>query len=294
MDHCYLCREEITRPVIFFKTDAFSFLECPHCGFVWLPKSSWPADQEGYYSEQYYPEGYAGRDNLAKLFSYRFQTIKRYFKPSGNVLEVGAGSGDFLHLLEGAGYRVEGVELSKRAALQAKQKYGLTLHQGTLAEAAFPDEYFDYIVMYHVLEHVPSPREVLQEARRILKPGGRILIEVPNVRSIDTLLARRLLLNVLDYPNHLYAFSRATLRRLVEEAGFATLGLHGGFPFLLARYMTKLRQLFSRKSGASSVASSVPSGKDLLEKAAQDSMLKQTLQQILPGMKITIVAEKST
>ncbi len=289
-ERCYFCQEEKDQPKVFFQIDGATFLQCQHCGLVWLEKSKWHSDQQTYYSEQYYSEEYSGRKDLKSLFSYRFKLIKKYFKPEGKILEIGAASGDFLHLLQDVGYEVYGVELSKRAAEQAARLYRLDLSQGTLEDAAFSENYFDYIVMYHVLEHVPDPHATLKEAYRVLKPGGRILIEVPNAHSID-MRSKRLLLNILDYPNHIYAFSPQLLKKLTVDAGFKPVTLEKSFPFLFAQFLMRARQLFKSSSMEES-SEEVVTGERLFKQAKQDSPLKRGIQSAIPGMKITIIAEK--
>ena len=85
-ERCHVCGSEDIRP--FIARDGF--LRCRACGLVWLVRGRWPEDQERHYSEEYYPAGYAGRQNRRALFSYRFEHIKRYFRPQGELLEVGA------------------------------------------------------------------------------------------------------------------------------------------------------------------------------------------------------------
>ena len=62
---------------------------------------------------------------------------------------------------------------------------GLQVHTGTLEGVRFPSSYFDVVTMYQVLEHIANPRAVLKECHRILKPGGRLLVSVPNIECYD-------------------------------------------------------------------------------------------------------------
>lgn len=291
---CISCKEKDIEPKIFSKVEDATFLRCQTCGFVWLEKGKWPINQQEYYSEQYYSKDYVGRRNLKDLFSYRFRLLKKYFKPQGKLLEIGAASGDFLHLMQDVGYEVYGVELSTRAAKQSQLNYGIKLSIGTLHEAAFSDNMFDYVVMYHVLEHVPDPLATLKEVWRIMKPGARVLIEVPNIQSVDA-FSRPLLLNMLDYPNHLYAFQPSTLTRLTRDANFKQIALSRSFPFLIAQYLEKLRTHLVRPALITNLIPNqmnTVSGKDLFMRASQESILKSMFSRVLPGMKMALIAEK--
>jgi SAM-dependent methyltransferase len=96
---------------------------------------------------------------------------------------------------------------------------GITVHQGSVQNAAFPDEFFDVVTMWHVLEHVPDPRETLGELRRILKPNGLLVVEVPDSASVTFRLCGDRWLQ-LDIPRHLQHFTPKTLVRILEDAKF--------------------------------------------------------------------------
>ncbi|MBI2410242.1 class I SAM-dependent methyltransferase [Candidatus Kaiserbacteria bacterium] len=283
-ERCYNCGSAEYRPI------AVGYLRCRTCGLGWLPRRSWPKDQERHYSEEYYPENYAGRKNKG-AFSYRFRLVKQYLVPQGELLEIGAASGDFLALLREAGYAVRGVELSKRAAEQARRNYGLAMIQGTLERAKFETGTFAYVVMYHVLEHVPDPKAALAEVNRVLKKGGRLLIEVPNVQSVDAKVSRKLMRSVLDVPNHLYAFSPRTLRSLLNGAGFRVIAEERSVPFIITQPLRWMASCL-KKEGTSRDQQAEASGRDLFERAPQSSVWKRYLASVLPGMKLALIAEK--
>jgi len=77
--------------------------------------------------------------------------------------------------------------------------------------------------MHHVIEHIPSPANTLKEIMRILKPGGRLFIKTPCCDSIPSILAGNKWFND---PDHIYFFSKATLLKLVESAGFSVCASH--------------------------------------------------------------------
>lgn len=139
--------------------------------------------------------------------------------PPGDILDVGCGSGAFLLALQEAGWRPQGVELS-RAAVEAAHSAGLSeVRAGDLLDAGYPGGSFDVVRFWHSLEHMRSPRAQLEQARRVLRSGGRLMIGVPNFSSLLARVARGRWY-YLDVPRHLWHFEPATLRPLVEGCGF--------------------------------------------------------------------------
>src|SRR5215472_8916534 len=99
-----------------------------------------------------------------------------------SLLDVGAGGGDFIASLSALGWKTTGVETDPVAAQRARAR-GLDVHQGDLESAGFADALFDAITLAHVIEHVPDPARLLAECRRVLKPGGRLVMLTPNTSS---------------------------------------------------------------------------------------------------------------
>jgi SAM-dependent methyltransferase len=105
---------------------------------------------------------------------------------------------------------------------------GLKVRSG-LAEAAlaeYPDEHFDVVTSWHVLEHVLDPSRVLAEAYRILKPGGVLMLEVPNFDSLGRTVLRTYWFP-LELPRHLYHYTPKTLGALLRKAGFGEITIKG-------------------------------------------------------------------
>src|SRR5262249_56230010 len=95
---------------------------------------------------------------------------------------------------------------------------GLDVYSGALRDAGFPDGHFDAAAMYHVIEHVTSPREELRELRRVIKPGGWLVLETPNIATLwYRLLGARWRQFI---PDHIFFFTPRTITRLCESGGF--------------------------------------------------------------------------
>jgi SAM-dependent methyltransferase len=144
------------------------------------------------------------------------------FVPGGTVLDVGCGSGAHLAELRDLGWNTVGVEMSDTAALAARERLGLDVRTGTLEDAAIPRGYADVVLLRMVLEHVRDPRRTLAEARRILRPGGRIIVSVPNAGSIETRFFGPYWF-AWDLPRHLSHFTPGSLTAMLREAGFGRI-----------------------------------------------------------------------
>jgi 2-polyprenyl-3-methyl-5-hydroxy-6-metoxy-1,4-benzoquinol methylase len=141
------------------------------------------------------------------------------------LLDVGCSNGQFMYHASHAGFQVQGVELNPGTARIAKAN-GLTVSVGTLAEAQFAAGSFDVITLNDVIEHVPNPRSLLGECRRLLQPKGILVIGTPNLDCLFNKLtwcAHRLLgipWSAVTPPHHVFQFSRRSLTPLLREMGF--------------------------------------------------------------------------
>ena len=137
----------------------------------------------------------------------------------GRLLDVGCGSGLFLSRMRDLGWDVIGVELDPKAVRVAQEEYGLNVQQRNLHDAGFPDNSFDVVTLSHVIEHVADPVELLKECRRVLKPGGKLVVTTPNCESLGHKVFG------LDWrgfepPRHFQIFSKTSLSIAAVKSGF--------------------------------------------------------------------------
>jgi SAM-dependent methyltransferase len=111
-------------------------------------------------------------------------------QPKGRLLDVGCGNGDFLQFAQRAGWEAIGVDPDPKAVEIARAR-GLTVHLGTLETLQEPPESLQGITMNHVIEHVHDPRATLTRCYRLLKPGGWLWLETPNLRRAGARPLRR-------------------------------------------------------------------------------------------------------
>jgi SAM-dependent methyltransferase len=143
--------------------------------------------------------------------------------PPGDLLDVGSGDGDFIFRARAHGWRVSGQEVNA-AAVSSARAAGLDVREGELAAAGFKPSSFDAVRLWHVLEHVADPVGLLGEIRPLLRPGGILIVGVPDYGSpIRRLFGARW--SGLQPRYHLSHFDRRTLTSALEKAGFAVLHL---------------------------------------------------------------------
>lgn len=127
----------------------------------------------------------------------------------GSILDIGAGTGEFLLTCKNDGWHVTGIEPSERAKQIAHQK-GIGMEESL---ANLTDHSFDVITMWHVLEHVPNLEQQLKELKRLLKPNGVLLVAVPNYKSYDAKVYQEYWA-AYDVPIHLWHFSKNAISKL--------------------------------------------------------------------------------
>ena len=130
-------------------------------------------------------------------------------KSKGNLLDIGAGTGDFLLVAKENGWKTVGIEPSEKAKAIA-QKKGVEL-KSNLSD--LENHSFDVITMWHVLEHVPNLENQIKELKRLVKPNGSIIIAVPNFKSYDANYYKEFWA-AFDVPRHLWHFSKTAIQKL--------------------------------------------------------------------------------
>ena len=199
---------------------SFPVRRCLGCSFLWteLPKGFDLAD---WYERGYWQSDDDGQPDAVPARARRFWRAwngsprpSRWIK-SGRVLDLGCGPAyDSAEMLAEGALPI-GVDTSRGALIMAGQKH-VTGLQASAERLPLSDACIDAVVMSQVLEHMPEPRAVLAEATRVLKPGGRILILLPNSGSLQRRLFDTDWVN-WHLPYHLWHFSAATLRTMLAK-----------------------------------------------------------------------------
>ncbi|MCH2169250.1 class I SAM-dependent methyltransferase [Myxococcota bacterium] len=202
---------------------------CSECGLGRLHPMPDAEVIESYYPDEYYGEpGIKFQPLVERLVrwvgSRHISFLSQGLEPGARVLDVGCGRGVILGALADRGFEVHGFEISAEAARGADARAQVTV-AGTLTEAEYPSQYFDQVVIWHVFEHIVNPVETLESVHRILKPGGRLIVAVPNFSSLQSRWSGPAWFH-LDLPRHLYQFPLSALRALLDRSGFEVGNAH--------------------------------------------------------------------
>ena len=230
----------------------FCLWGCKNCGLIFLNPQLSPKELEKYYTPDYYKrieknpnrvrnvtEGFSGKllsvfikhPIVFKVFLFPLSSFIRGVKiiPYGKYLDAGCGKGQFLYEMKqlnpkGEYFGVEPGDFDKEDI----KKRGLKIFKETLVDACFPNNYFDIITLNQVFEHVHNPSQTIKELKRILKPGGTLIIAVPNCNSLGYKLFRKYWYH-LDAPRHLFDYSDKTLKKYAEKFHFNIVKIRHGF-----------------------------------------------------------------
>ncbi|MBI3192855.1 MAG: class I SAM-dependent methyltransferase [Ignavibacteriae bacterium] len=202
--------------------EQWSVSQCKDCTIVQTTPRPSIEELSRYYPDFYYPIGDVSTKYF-KRYIMRYQKDKvekiSRFRRNGKVLDIGCGVGFFLKEASDTGYESEGIELSSLAANIGKERWKLEIVNSDFLSYPYSPSTFDIVTLWHVLEHFDQPVKVLQKVNQILKPGGLLVIAVPNIQSIQAKIFRSHWYGV-DVPRHLYHFTPASLTSIVEPCGF--------------------------------------------------------------------------
>jgi 2-polyprenyl-3-methyl-5-hydroxy-6-metoxy-1,4-benzoquinol methylase len=183
------------------------------------------------------------REGRIETFQRGIELVET-FSPKGKILDVGCAAGFFLTNAKERGWETQGVEPNTYLAEYGKKEFGLNVFNGTLKNAKFPDNYFDVVTMWDVLEHTTDPLSELHEANRILKKGGVLVVNFPDFSSIWAKIFRRKWWFLLSH--HLYYFTPKTLRLMLDKAGFEVIDQRAHAQKLKIGYMIDMIDRLSK------------------------------------------------
>ncbi len=210
----------------------FTVVRCRGCGLLRTTPRPTPAGMGFYYPAEYGPylstRVEASAEPVPPPAERPVGAIRRWIReakthilppiPPGRMLEVGCGSGAFMHGLSRRGWVVEGLEFSAAAA-EAARALGHRVQVGALETASDPSEPYDLIVGWMVVEHLHDPIGGLRKLARWTRPGGWLALSTPDAAAAEFKVFRDAWY-ALHLPNHLFLYSDRTLGRLLAQSGW--------------------------------------------------------------------------
>lgn len=202
----------------------FSFYRCRQCGFIFVAPTP---NLEGVYTETEMPEFGEGE---GVWNGHYLEAINKHSNGKGRMLEIGFGNASFLKLAHDNGWEVHGTDMGESLVRYASEDLKLpNIKLGSIEELSYPENFFDVVTGFNFIEHVPNPRNTLEEIRRILRPGGVIALMCPNIAGIY----HRVMPEILGDddplkiswvpPYHLSYFDKNSFKTLLEDVGFTVV-----------------------------------------------------------------------
>ncbi len=235
---CDNCSSTNSRLLYNFKEEIDSFYDkkkrliyvfkCSDCKLIYAKVFQSSQDKQRV-DEIFFDETYLHQESESCTisdFNGVLNKIKKY-RGYGRLLDIGCGQGYFLKFAQDKGWNVEGIETAKNAVRHAL-KLRLKVKNKSLEDSSYPDSYFSTITQLGLIEHVESPRKLLQESNRILKKKGVIVIFTPNAGSLFHFMAdifykltgSYFAIKKIYYSRHLFYFTKKTLTAMLKKEGF--------------------------------------------------------------------------
>jgi 2-polyprenyl-3-methyl-5-hydroxy-6-metoxy-1,4-benzoquinol methylase len=211
-----------------YSQEFFSLVRCLNCGLIFTNPRPSHLELSKYYPDSYYGEtGRRFHPIIEKVVQYsRKRMAKKIvskFRVPGRILEIGSGRGTLLYEMAKHDWIAYGTEYSKQLVKEVSKNFGIRVYPTpNLNDCKFPDKYFNVVICFHVLEHMPEPIETLEEIRRIIHPNGLLIIAVPNIDGLTSRITRNNWFGI-DAPRHLFHFTPDSLERSLNKTGFRIL-----------------------------------------------------------------------
>ena len=205
--------------------ESFDYYSCMECGLIFI--DSPPDDMAPYYSGGYdpIPESLEALRLIASGEHFRSEPILKH-RHEGKFLELGPWRGVLCSLMQDAGFEVTAIEMDGQCVEFLRNTVGVSAIQSCnpLQTMRAMSSGFDVIAAWHSMEHLPTPWLVIQEAARLLNPGGILLLAMPNPDSFEFSVLKSRWMH-LDTPRHLYLFPIRSLINLCRARGLVPLSI---------------------------------------------------------------------
>ena len=243
MRKCFCCSDREIKKIYenlydknFFRGGKFSLLKCKKCNLEFISPLLNEKQLKNYYPEKEYYSFYdynklallyhkisayyySKKSNLFSVIFYPFSRIlySYYIDKGKSILEIGCGNGMKLNIYKKYGMKTYGLEPYGPPLRNKEKKLGIS--KKSIKNANFKKNSFDYIILKEVLEHIPNQRLVLMKCYEWLKPGGKLIITIPNTSGIWNKIFKKNWYGY-DIPRHLYNYNPKNFSFFIKKFGF--------------------------------------------------------------------------
>lgn len=248
IERCPICEKTdfkhfLSTKDYFLTQEKFELVQCTTCDFVFTNPIPQLANLTDYYnSPNYLSHAVSKKSIVGSLYNVlRNQNLKNKYrlisgyKTSGNILDIGQGTGEFLNFMNRNGWDTTGIEPNESAQKFAFDQYKLKVYPEEYLKELEPNS-FDIISLWHVMEHVPSLNQRMDQIRSLIAKNGILIIAVPNLNAPDYLKYGEKWA-ALDVPRHLYHFTKDSMTRLLDKFDFK---VENSYPMKMDAYYVSL------------------------------------------------------
>lgn len=233
-------------------------VKCLSCSLIYTNPRLKKENLENLYVREYFQnenssvfgyQNYLGDENkIRKTFIKRLKTIEKIKSP-GSLLDVGCAMGFFMDIAQNNGWQTKGIDISEFATSFAKNKLNLDVKTGNIQEFNLPDNSFDLITLWDVIEHLDDPLTCLKKINLALKKDGLLVFSTPNVASLPAKLARHRWVGYKLSDEHLTYFSPQTIALLCKKTGFRVVKSHSLGKYVSLSLFADRLSLYSKTAG---------------------------------------------
>jgi 2-polyprenyl-3-methyl-5-hydroxy-6-metoxy-1,4-benzoquinol methylase len=224
--NCKICGSKNIKTL--FVKDNIGLTQCKNCNVMFTyPEPTEQQINDFYNKQNYFKHWFEYKNIKLQTDSERLNKILEFNKLNGNLLDFGCGIGYFLSNASKNNFNCYGIEYSDFAVTYCKNEFNLNVNKFSGFPLNYKKNFFQLITVWHTLEHLKNPNEFLNEIYRILDNDGMLVIEIPNSKSLLTLLRGKKSLPLIE---HLFHYTPESVEFLLKKHNFKILKNSPGAP----------------------------------------------------------------